>query len=237
MESIFKAIPSILDAIQSELDQLRALKPEVTLCDGEFEGRSGDGYCYRFEIPEGLFLTFVDDLEVQVGRREPCTMDGTFVSVENQYAVIKVPIDFGSLLAELTIRWHPEITYQALSRKLQAMTDNPDNVPLLDLLSSPDKSQNTSELKAEPVFLLETNERQKEAIQKSLSNRITFVWGPPDSGKTKTLAQRNASFFVPVSIHQSMSFFMPSSNVIRSAAGMFKNSPDTDSIPLLTILI
>ncbi len=116
-------------------------------------------------------------------------MKGTVISVENQYAVIKVPIDFGSLLAELTIRWHPEITYEALSRKLQAMTDNPENVPLLDLLSSPDKSQNTSELKAEPVFLPETNERQKEAIQKSLSNRITFVWGPPDSGKTKTLAQ------------------------------------------------
>ena len=37
--------------------------------------------------------------------------------------------------------------------------------------------------------LKEINKEQKESVNKSLKNKVSFIWGPPGTGKTSTIAQ------------------------------------------------
>jgi DNA replication ATP-dependent helicase Dna2 len=47
-----------------------------------------------------------------------------------------------------------------------------------------------------PSFFNDLNNSQRSAIQKSLSQKLTFIWGPPGTGKTKTMAALAANLVI-----------------------------------------
>jgi superfamily I DNA and/or RNA helicase len=61
-----------------------------------------------------------------------------------------------------------------------------ENAILGDILSNPRPA--AIDAVAKPSSLRDLNSSQRDAIEKALTQRLTFIWGPPGTGKTKTMA-------------------------------------------------
>jgi superfamily I DNA and/or RNA helicase len=76
-------------------------------------------------------------------------------------------------------------------RDFLADTSGADNPFFDDILG--DREATRIQPIAQPIDYPDLNPSQHRAIEKALSQRVTFLWGPPGTGKTKTLAALAAS--------------------------------------------
>ncbi len=198
---ILKLIPSILDAIQCEIDQLKNTRHEVVLFEGRLKQQIDRWFIYQFELPEGTYLRFAEETEIYIGREQQEKVEGELVSIDNQFITLKLSKNLGENIPHLTVVWHSDIILRKLSERINTIKDNPKNyyVSTIERLFYPINAGNLS--KWEHSLLLPSksfptdsqpkdfnvNPQQQQSLEKSLINKITFIWGPPGTGKTQTL--------------------------------------------------
>jgi len=180
-------IPSMIQAVGDEIDRIYQSKKSITLFEGKLIAQKGEDYIYKFELPEGTSIGQIEDCEIIIGKE---VIEGQILSIDSQFITLKTPENIGGFIAELTIEWSSDIILRKLQERLVSIDDSPDdyNLELTDLLFHPVKSniltkQNGTTIKIDN----QRNEAQRKAIKGALGNRISFIWGPPGTGKTSTL--------------------------------------------------
>ncbi len=173
------------EALQSELNQLKTVRHEITLLNGIRVGECAGHFYYRFEVPEDLFLKPIVFATFSVGRLQQITTKGRIVDLNNQLLTVALPIDFGSHLPEVSCAWNYE---QHIIPVLDKIPDvNRTSFPA-SLLFNPSDELNSQGKSFEPQFTPQTPGNQSEAVSKILLNRVSFLLGPTKSGKTHVLA-------------------------------------------------
>ena len=167
--SIFSTLRS---ALQSELDQLKATRQEITLFAGTFVGAFADHFYYRFEIPEDLFLRTIESATFAVGKSQPIVVAGKIIAVDNQFLTIALPIDFGPVLPETKCTWSYQENLQPVIEMLPA---DAGVSSMADLLLQPSDKANKHVASFEPQFLPQTPAPQSSAIHKILLNKISVL--------------------------------------------------------------
>ncbi len=83
---IEQQLPAVIEAVREELGK-GPRKRSVVLFDGKRLSSQAESFVYRFEIPEGVFLTHVDDADIiyQDGK-----VDGDILSVDNQFVTLSL---------------------------------------------------------------------------------------------------------------------------------------------------
>ena len=183
--------PSLAKAFQGELDQLKKTRSEVILFGGESVGSFAGYFYYRFEIPEDLFLRGVERSTFVLGSAEPVSFDGRLVSHENQYLTIALPVDCGPLLPEVKCSWNHEDHVKPV---LDILTASDIAASLAGLLFQPDPANNAVFKPVQPLSQKDHSDERTDALQKILSNRVTLLWGPVQSGKRRILSLAAASW-------------------------------------------
>lgn len=183
--------PLLAEALRAELEKLQSARNEVSLFAGEFLGSFAGFFYYRFEVPEDIYLRPIDRVSCTLSQLQPVTLDARIVSLENQFGVVALPMDFGPILPEIKCKW-------SYSDCLPYVVDmiagaNPSH-PVASLLFQPGRLENSHFLGFDPAVLHDTTPDQLEAIKKILLNRVSYLWGPIQSGKTQTLALLALSF-------------------------------------------
>lgn len=193
MNKILEKFPEMREALNKEISVLKKTKQEIPLFEGEFLKKIDDNFIYRFEIPEGKFIRMVEEVEIIIGKEK---VKGEIVSVDNQYIIIKLPIDYGNSIKQITISLQSDMIYRKLLERLATIFDEEKkfNIQTTEKLFYPISISNSDEWTNKIVYAFkgdsdknEFNETQKKAIRGALNNRITFIWGPPGTGKTKVL--------------------------------------------------
>ncbi|MBI4427947.1 MAG: ATP-binding protein [Ignavibacteriales bacterium] len=183
--------PSLAKALQSELEQLKKTRGEIVLFSGEQVGSVAGHYYYRFEIPEDLLLRFVERVSFTLGSLEPLTFQGKIVSHENQYLTVALPVDCGSVLPEIKCTWSNQ---DQLRPAIDILTSLDGTTSLASLLFNPSGGDNNLPTQREPEALPDTSQDRSDALRKILANRVTYVWGPVQSGKRRVLSLAAASW-------------------------------------------
>ncbi|MEK6651074.1 MAG: AAA domain-containing protein, partial [Bacteroidota bacterium] len=180
--SVFQTMAGVLD---QELTLLNEGRRSMTMFHGERVGTFAGRTYYRFEIPEDLLLRSIESATFTFGRAKPISVPGNVISMENQFLVVALTQDFGSTIPEAQVSWDYEPQLGSVARLLR---DLPQEALLPRLLLHPTDAANNHIVPFEPDVPPQTPADQVEALAKILCNRVTYLWGPILSGKTRVLA-------------------------------------------------
>jgi hypothetical protein len=181
-----KPLPPLLaefrTALREEIDAAKktASAAAVELVSGRRVASHGDAWQYQFLV--GSPLNLPDDSPADLivpGQQGP--IEAIIVSVSGLTVVISVRVDLGEFVGRARIQTDLTFLLRALIGRLEELGDipNPAGSRLLGLVEPSGESV---------VFEHDVlNEEQREAVSSALGRDLTFVWGPPGTGKTMTL--------------------------------------------------
>lgn len=203
-------IHQFLQALQDEIASVRKVGgTKVYLSDGRYLGEYNQQHTYSFTADSEL--RFPDDTPADIsyqGQR----YSGVVTSVIGFDLFINLQDYLGASIATAILYTEPWFLLQKLCERLSALSTLPieqrnllltllgdNDVPVANPISlhAPNTTTAASGMQSE------LNQYQRNAVTRALSLPISFIWGPPGTGKSKTLGaavaelvQRNASVLV-----------------------------------------
>ena len=173
-----------IQALRDEREKLQTARNEIALFGGEFTGAFAGYFLYRFEVAEDLVLRGIEHVSCSFSQLQPVNIDGRIVSLENQYVILALPIDFGAMLPEIKCQWSYDEHLPFITDLLAGVVPTH---PVASLVLDPGRPENSLSSESEPVTVQGTLHEQAEALKKILQNRVSYLWGPSRTGKTHTL--------------------------------------------------
>ncbi|MDQ0268456.1 AAA domain-containing protein [Cytobacillus purgationiresistens] len=138
----------------------------------------GEVYTYFFDTSMPVKIPVGSRIKVQWGEK---TTDGRILSSEGKNVIIELTENLGDLLSELTLIYDPWELLDELFNRLEEIKSSKRKRNRIKRLMDP-----SMEAK-HPSDHFKSNVH--ELILRSKYNPVTYVWGPPGTGKTYTLAR------------------------------------------------
>ena len=183
--------PALAQALRAEREKLNSARTEISLVGGEFLGSLAGYFYYRFEIPEDLYLNNVHHVFFTFSQFQPVTLEGRIISLDNQFVVVALPMDFGRVLPEIKCRWNYD---EHLPRVIETLAGADGSQAVASLLLQPERPENVQPIILDPAVRHDSTPDQIDALKKIVQNRVSYLWGPARTGKTQTLASVAVSF-------------------------------------------
>lgn len=188
---------SIVDEMQlALLANIEYLKKEgnsqLVVKNGKFVGETAGLFLYVFDLEFLQEIHSETEVEVRVKNQ---SVNGKVVSTDGKQITLQLEKNLGPIIHEARLVVSSYYLLQLLHDKLQATQKG--EVKLTDLAEKVFGLKTVqigcdSEY-AFPVLRLvkrsEPNEYQEKAIRQALGSEVLFIWGPPGTGKTTTIAQ------------------------------------------------
>lgn len=173
LTEFFDAQKADLDAEAGYLRSTGGKRHRIT--DGEHISFSGDRYVYAFESDTELSLP--DNIGITLWKGDQ-SFSATLVNCEDFNLVIAVSTFLGNRVPEIEFTSEPWKLLYDLKDRLDHIRINPSMIVKSLILEGRQKV-----LFSEPI-----RTGQQTAVEMCRYYPITFIWGPPGTGKTETLA-------------------------------------------------
>lgn len=189
-------------ALADEIKELRKVGGQTTaITDGHRMGKRNGKEIYSFTTDTEI--RFPDDTPVDIIYQKQ-KHTGTLLSVEGFDLLIAIEVNIGEKITSARMVTEPWFLLQELQKRLDSALVHPNAHRKLaeTLLSrSPDSQrENHRDFQQCAIHITEQtgkkllyNSYQEQAITHVLQHPISFIWGPPGTGKTSTLGLTVAS--------------------------------------------
>lgn len=178
------------DALQKEIADLKRGRggKRFDVFDGQRVYSSQEVYVYRFITDQSL----TDDTPVSVFIGDQ-SINGHIISSDPEGINIGLETDKGPLIEQATIHSSAYKLLEKLAINLDKAKSGEISLNLAGSMKlfgflEPADLPNPISLSEETTEGYTPNTEQKIAILRSLTQEVTFIWGPPGTGKTKTLS-------------------------------------------------
>ena len=181
----------MIDALGLEVTAIRKRGggTQIELRGGERVGQAEDNWLYRFPVGEDLNLRDDTPVRLVCGERET---SGVLVSFRDGVLIVAVEADLGPKIAFARLLADDSFLVERLKERLEKVRSGEAqfNKASAERVIG-EASIRAGDAEPDPVVLQggSPNEEQRVAIRCSLGSDTTFVWGPPGTGKTFTLAR------------------------------------------------
>lgn len=202
---------------------------KITLRNGQLVNSIGGKFIYEFITDSPLELE--DDTPVSI-RYGGESINGGIVSVKGLNVLISLNNDLGSKMPEVTLSVNACFLLELLLKRLNEIESRKINFNF-DLAMKTFGFQN-GVVGEDSNFLTPFNdlkllisEEQRNALAKALGSEVTFIWGPPGTGKTTVL-----SYLVNEFLSREKSILLIShtnvaiDNALEQTAKILKNKKD-----------
>ena len=199
--AVFEELPPIVDdyadldlisefikALDEEIEEIKSNRGNtvVRVLDGQFICEEAGHFLYSFTLENSLTVLDDSPVDIIVGNvRYP----GKIVQSKGMEVVVGVEHDLGKRIPEAYLTVNLYFLYELLKKRYFSLVlseQKHQNFYLSNLVFKNGKGWR-SNLKIS-LDIPELNESQVKAVEKSQSQQLTILWGPPGTGKTKTLA-------------------------------------------------
>ena len=167
----------------------------VTLEHGEAVALDGRERGYRFPYDGDAELFEGAKVTIAIGSR---TCDGRIVSVSSQWLVVSFDEDLGPRIGICVLRIDNTAMIDALADRLDKVRSGEAKLNLSladDVLDNREDQIISPDGKARTKTDQLLNDQQKEFVDHAMENAVTYLWGPPGTGKTRSLSTLNEILF------------------------------------------
>jgi len=180
--SLQKRISLYITALQNEIEALRNYSSRnYSIGAGKFLGNAEAEFLYEFRLDDETRI--VEDVPVEI-EIEGKTSQGTVVSIEGDRIVLLLQGFVGENVERATLRTAPFFLLEQLIERLESIEDK--DAEAIAMLFDEDADVGYDfDL---PMKSAKLNELQVKAAESVVKRNVSFVWGPPGTGKTQTLA-------------------------------------------------
>ncbi|AXJ00441.1 Superfamily I DNA and/or RNA helicase [Cyclonatronum proteinivorum] len=182
-KKVRKLLKEAIAAVQDEIHAVQQHPRRDVLTAPEFLEDEED-FTYRFESSNPSF-EHVDELAL-ISADPP--ISGEVVRIDEKHIVIKFEKRPDEPFIQGEVEWVNDFVLQRTLEQLEFLSESGDTAQIERLTEIFGSSALSGE--AESAEILHDgyrNEAQQQAIRKAMDNRVTYVWGPPGTGKTATL--------------------------------------------------
>jgi hypothetical protein len=163
---------------------------QVELRGGERVGEAEGSWLYRFIVAEDLNLRDDTPVRVTSGQED---VSGVLVSFRDGVLVVALEKDLGPKIAAARLVANDSFLVERLKERLEKVRGGEaqfnrqagDRVLGLSPVRTADAEPNPAVIQGDGRL----NDDQMLAVRRSLGSDTTYVWGPPGTGKTMTLAR------------------------------------------------
>ncbi len=184
-------------ALRQEIEASRRANASaaVPLVNGRRIGQLGSAYQYLFEVDNVLNLPGDAPGDLMVAGRRP--LDVTVIAIEGLSITLSVGADLGAFVPSARLQSNLAHLMRKLIERLEGMKD--------EVNDPGDRILALTQVQGERDRIIDDalNDKQREAVESALGRDTTFIWGPPGTGKTKTIGaigghmvERDASVLV-----------------------------------------
>jgi hypothetical protein len=170
-------------ALQEEIEAAKryASSAAVPLVDGRRIAQLGQAVQYAFLMDS--ILNVPGDMPGDLRIPGKGAFQATIVSVEGLRIVISIEADLGQFVPTATLQTDLTLLLRRLIARIRLNATKTNDAALRMLGKSPvcGKPQDTPDIPAE-LF-----DAQKAAVRSALGRNLTVIWGPPGTGKTRTI--------------------------------------------------
>lgn len=191
-----RRVDAYLDQMRRAVqDELRAVRrsggKSLLLANGQRVASMGERFLYHFESDTSpSSLPPETPVRLLVAGSEG-TVQGTVVSCEDFLVLLELQEDVGDAVPQAELSTCPWQILERLEKRLEALQSgesdqwrSPSVLPALLGLEAPSSIADPPKVAS---ATLEAN--QREAVRRAVTSSVHFVWGPPGTGKTRTLAE------------------------------------------------
>lgn len=188
------ASPTIDAMVGALAEEVQAIKKkggnyQVALTAGEFVKREGESWIYRFMVRGEHHLR--DDAAVSL-RLPGEEASGYIVSFQNGVLLVALARDVGPGIPSAKLVIDDSFLVARLRERLLEVAAGkvPFQLKSAERVVAGTCSMLTKEEPHARVFMDgRLNEEQREAVRRALGSELCYLWGPPGTGKTTTLAR------------------------------------------------
>lgn len=167
-----------IESLQQEIQYIKINgSGSKILSDGKrLNVKSYDEYIYMFTSDEEL--NYPDDMKVYLGRGAE-KITGYIVGCDDFNVIISTSYYLGEEVREIEMRADQTNLLFKLCDRLDKISYNPSRIAKMLICDGEEYIDNSRKILS----------GQNEAIRMSFEQPVTFIWGPPGTGKTYTLAK------------------------------------------------
>lgn len=186
-------INEFIDALAIEIETLKKGKGGglVNVYNGELIRRTLELYIYQFTLEN--FLIAMDDTPANIevnGKEYECNI----ISVAGQRVQVSLEQNLGERIATAKIKTNTWYLLERLRKKFEDNLENKSKFEISEKLFK-DRNEKIDGGNFDTSYSLNVqgspnpNPSQHKAIESSINDFISIIWGPPGTGKTATIAK------------------------------------------------
>lgn len=197
-DRVLKLLKECQFALDAEIDAVRERPSQDTVDSGTYVPRKNtDEHDYVFKSTN-TGMRFSEKIRARVGDKG---FEVSFVDASEDEITLRFPEHLGPHLNLVELEWENDFVLRRMQdqlRNIETKEDDEKFLRIAELFFHKGQGDGENERKEYSRKLYEVgdiefkhdgnrNPSQCESIQKALYNPVSFVWGPPGTGKTTTL--------------------------------------------------
>ena len=186
-------LPERLDEFRTALEEeitsakRAAFGNSISLIYGRRIAQIGKKFQYVFHLENSLNFPGDAPGDLHLPNRQP--LEITIVAVDGMTIILSCPVDLGEYIPHARLVSDLTFLLRRLIERIEELAETTNEVGDR-ILTNSGVSGNVHQIE-----MGELNTKQREAVEASLGRNLTFIWGPPGTGKTQTIGSIGFHFW------------------------------------------